>query len=601
MNFFSDPQEIASRFGVYVEDFHDVFRCNGVDFGSPEDFFTFARTMKYHTELRDDVMRVVKFVMGQETNISFRNLLTMIAVASGGPDVAKSDREMGTPVNLVIESMIGVGDCSQINTDQPDTASPELTAKEPTEAPVLERSSRSPAGKEATAQTAAQPVLQTANASSLDRTPPTSLPNGYSSPSNDDHGSFLHRNGHSDSTMLAESLSRLELNSLQLKIYLDSIDQRISRMEPRLENVPSAFPDQPRTHPRENPEARFSAAVPSASIPSPIPPTAVAAESEPPPQNNDSNRNNPAVPIQQVSPATEVSAAPEGTEATKAVAPKRPLVALTRPRTNPRQSPVFRKQRALPILVGIAMLLLAGSLFWKFGRDTGDVVVHPVNASMQNTSQGTTQDTGNAGGLSSPSAGPIHQSQVAAADDPSAVPASAAQGNIAAPTHRNLGEGVSHPPADTPTQTPKKSAQISSRSPLPLPSSSAADAETPAMATDASESTAEPDRTYKLSSDSSSTHLVNVSSGVMAANLLSDPKPSYPALASLTRTQGDVVMQVVISKNGTVEHLNVIQGHRLLRGAAKNAVRTWRYRPYKINGVPVEVTTIVSVDFSLHR
>jgi TonB family protein len=94
---------------------------------------------------------------------------------------------------------------------------------------------------------------------------------------------------------------------------------------------------------------------------------------------------------------------------------------------------------------------------------------------------------------------------------------------------------------------------------------------------------------------------VDVSSGVMAANLVSAPKLSYPALASLTRTQGNVVMEAVISKDGTVEQLHVIKGHRLLRGAAKNAVRNWRYRPYTVDGVPVEVATTVSVDFSLHH
>jgi TonB family protein len=94
---------------------------------------------------------------------------------------------------------------------------------------------------------------------------------------------------------------------------------------------------------------------------------------------------------------------------------------------------------------------------------------------------------------------------------------------------------------------------------------------------------------------------VDVSSGVMAGNLLSAPKPSYPKLATLTRTQGSVVMQAVISKEGAVEELHVIKGHRLLRGAAKNAVRNWRYRPYKVGGVPVEVATTVSVDFSLHH
>jgi len=87
----------------------------------------------------------------------------------------------------------------------------------------------------------------------------------------------------------------------------------------------------------------------------------------------------------------------------------------------------------------------------------------------------------------------------------------------------------------------------------------------------------------------------------MAANVLSAPQPSYPKLASLTRMQGEVVMQAIISKEGTIEDVHVIKGHRLLRGAATNAVRTWRYRPYLINGQPVQVATTVSVDFKLPR
>jgi TonB family protein len=95
------------------------------------------------------------------------------------------------------------------------------------------------------------------------------------------------------------------------------------------------------------------------------------------------------------------------------------------------------------------------------------------------------------------------------------------------------------------------------------------------------------------------TEPVNVSSGIMAANVLSAPQPSYPKLASLTRMQGAVVMQAIISKEGTIENVHVIKGHRLLRGAATNAVRTWRYRPYLVNGHPVVVATTVSVDFKL--
>jgi TonB family protein len=83
----------------------------------------------------------------------------------------------------------------------------------------------------------------------------------------------------------------------------------------------------------------------------------------------------------------------------------------------------------------------------------------------------------------------------------------------------------------------------------------------------------------------------------MAANVLSAPQPSYPMLANLTHIRGEVVMQATISKDGTIENVHVIKGHRLLRGAATSAVRNWRYRPYLINGRPVEVATTVSVDF----
>jgi TonB family protein len=83
----------------------------------------------------------------------------------------------------------------------------------------------------------------------------------------------------------------------------------------------------------------------------------------------------------------------------------------------------------------------------------------------------------------------------------------------------------------------------------------------------------------------------------MAANVLSAPQPSYPKLASLTHMQGEVVIQAIISKEGTIENVHVIKGHRLLRGAATNAVRAWRYRPYRINGQPVAVATTVSIDF----
>lgn len=95
--------------------------------------------------------------------------------------------------------------------------------------------------------------------------------------------------------------------------------------------------------------------------------------------------------------------------------------------------------------------------------------------------------------------------------------------------------------------------------------------------------------------------LYTVSSGVMSGNLISAPSPEYPVLAKLTRVEGRVIMQAVVSRNGRVVATHVLQGHHLLRGAAEHAVRNWRYRPYIVNGRPTDVETIVFVDFRLHR
>ena len=77
--------------------------------------------------------------------------------------------------------------------------------------------------------------------------------------------------------------------------------------------------------------------------------------------------------------------------------------------------------------------------------------------------------------------------------------------------------------------------------------------------------------------------------------------PAYPQAAKAEGVEGWVVMQAIISKNGTVDQLHVIQGDPLLRAAASDAVSRWHYRPYTVNGRPVDVATIVKVEFKLPR
>ena len=86
---------------------------------------------------------------------------------------------------------------------------------------------------------------------------------------------------------------------------------------------------------------------------------------------------------------------------------------------------------------------------------------------------------------------------------------------------------------------------------------------------------------------------------VEAAKLIFGPKPAYPPLAMVARVQGAVRLEAVIARDGTVEHLKVLEGHPLLVNAATDAVSRWRYQPTLLNGEPVEVETEVVVNFIL--
>ena len=88
-------------------------------------------------------------------------------------------------------------------------------------------------------------------------------------------------------------------------------------------------------------------------------------------------------------------------------------------------------------------------------------------------------------------------------------------------------------------------------------------------------------------------------SRMMEGNLIYKVQPVYPPLARAARVQGSVVLKAVISRAGTIEGLQVLNGHPLLVQAARDAVAQWRYRPYLLNGEPVEVETQVTVNFIL--
>ena len=93
---------------------------------------------------------------------------------------------------------------------------------------------------------------------------------------------------------------------------------------------------------------------------------------------------------------------------------------------------------------------------------------------------------------------------------------------------------------------------------------------------------------------------VRVPSTIQEGLLLHKTIPVYPPIARASGIQGTVVLQATISRAGTIENLRVISGSMMLQQAAINAVQQWQYKPYLLNGEPVEVETTVNVIFKLN-
>jgi protein TonB len=94
---------------------------------------------------------------------------------------------------------------------------------------------------------------------------------------------------------------------------------------------------------------------------------------------------------------------------------------------------------------------------------------------------------------------------------------------------------------------------------------------------------------------------IRIGGSVQQAKLVRQPHPVYPPLAKQARIQGTVKLSAIISKDGTIQHLEVISGHPLLVPSALEAVKQWVYQPTLLNGEPVEVITQIDVNFTLSQ
>jgi protein TonB len=92
---------------------------------------------------------------------------------------------------------------------------------------------------------------------------------------------------------------------------------------------------------------------------------------------------------------------------------------------------------------------------------------------------------------------------------------------------------------------------------------------------------------------------IRISQGVTSGMLIHKIQPPYPLLAKSARIQGNVVLKAVIDREGNIQDLQLVSGHPMLVPAAIETVKQWHYRPYLLNGQPVEVETTITVIFTL--
>jgi TonB family protein len=95
--------------------------------------------------------------------------------------------------------------------------------------------------------------------------------------------------------------------------------------------------------------------------------------------------------------------------------------------------------------------------------------------------------------------------------------------------------------------------------------------------------------------------MVRISQGVSQGLLLKKVPPSYPRMALQLHKEGLVELLAIVSKDGRITKIKVLSGDAMLTSAATEAVRQWQYRPYLLNGQPLDVETQITVSFKLPK
>jgi TonB family protein len=108
------------------------------------------------------------------------------------------------------------------------------------------------------------------------------------------------------------------------------------------------------------------------------------------------------------------------------------------------------------------------------------------------------------------------------------------------------------------------------------------------------------DLSFQQPSETPMRHRIRISEEISKRLIIKKVPPEYPPAAGSRSVQGPVELRVLVNTAGDITLLKVVNGDELLAQAAVDAVRQWRFKPYVLNGEPIEMETTVTIHFHSH-
>jgi TonB family protein len=530
------------QFELYVKKFRSLFDMHNIGCGSPEDFPGFMQKLIQDRHFAMDFWALTGTLSKREGGeLSVEEMLAVIVDSVIGGEVPAGDDGIKTLVDELGTLLSGVDLYSPSRFNDVDETD-EVKKPPPPEAPQSHTVSQTRFTDMTERAAGKVPVAAPTNRA------PAFTANTVESVSIQS-SSIAAVQHHLD-----EALMRLELKELELKEHLEDLDKKMSRIEPHLEALSSKVDsaERLRSSVQEPVDSSFERAVRKPAGNSRL-------VLEPKPESFSDKPDGPPIPT--------------------------PLSGYSQPSSH-RSAVVFVVLFLLVIAGGFVLQQKYGSALWQsYGVDLKE----RYNALLDKVHSSDTKQV--ATNSASPNATPstvteANQTAAAASDAGSPV-------NPPTPSAPTTPLASTAVPYSTPesTVTPHPSAPVTDEpktvSPLSNPRSSRRTTHT---AVD------EPVETAPTQAEASA---VKVAPSVMEANLVASRVPAYPEGAKANHIEGPVLVQAFISKDGFVDRVHVIEGNPRLRNAAAEAVQKWRFKPYLLNGKPVEVATTITVDFKL--